>query len=451
MLAQDYRRGRTLPLKDLPSVENVLLGALNSGSSDEKVRRWAINAIALFGRKESCLEPVKRCLELFDNEPQVVASAISAIFKLDKHDAYQYLKKQGCVTPDLLHLSALQSVSSRALDLSGTKINIDTAPATILKLALVLVGIDKAPDNIFDPRYSNSEIVRVLGSHDEPIVSQYSVWAIAENSRLGTRDLGIDVTALDDHPDNVRSYVYRLFGGESEYSTLKHDIILQGVDDRSQEARAGLAKGIRDSFYEGLDGVILDWWAREKDEEVHQLIVDHFVRQASHAQPYKNLALEIYSAADTRVRERMEAAAATREIYKEFRAKSYNDELGSLFGGGNVTTYNIDKFQSGVTSFGGNATNEGSVSLTLNADQRQQAISFLGAASDAIADLPISKELSDEAVTAIDQAKVEPSKDKLSRVVNTLAKVRDGLSSVAGGAASIAKIGAVIASLSSYL
>ena len=147
----------------------------------------------------------------------------------------------------------------------------------------------------------------------------------------------------------------------------------------------------------------------------------------------------------------MEAMAATKEIYREFRAKSYNDELGSLFGGGNVTNYNIDKFQSGVTSFGGNASNEGSVSLTLNADQRQQAISFLEAASDAIEGLPVSKDLSDAAAVAIESAKVEPSKDKLSKVVGALTKVKDGLSSVADSASSIAKIGAVIASLSAYL
>ncbi|MER9867383.1 hypothetical protein NKJ35_09315 [Mesorhizobium sp. M0136] len=263
--------------------------------------------------------------------------------------------------------------------------------------------------------------------------------------------MGIDVRALDAHPDNVRSYIYRLFGSEANYSTLRHDIILQGVDDQSQEARAGLAKGLRDAFYEGLDGVTLNWWSNEPDEEVHQLIVDHFVRQAAHVPGYRSLALEIYSNSDERNRERMEAMAVTREIYKDFRTQSYKDELGSLFGGGHMTTYNIDKFQSGVTSFGGNAVNEGSVNLTLNDDQRQQAINVLKQASDEIAKLPISKELTESASKMIDEAKANPSKERLEAVVGTLTKVKDGLESVSDAGTSVASIGSLILSLAAFL
>jgi hypothetical protein len=450
-LDQDVRRGRVVPLGETPGLETAILGTLNSGGSDEKVRRWSLNVLALIGRKPTCLEPIKRALADFENEPQVVASAISCIFKLDTGNALAFLRGKTSLAPELVQLAALQSVSAKELDLRGVKINIDSAPADILKMSLVLVGIDKAPEHIFDPRYTNKQIVKALGAHHEPIVSQYSVWAAAENKNLRASDIGINLKNFDDYPPNVRSYAYRLYGSELEYSTLRHEMVLRGKDDTSDEARSGLARGIRDSFYDGLEPITLHWWGSEKNADVQKQIVDHFVRQSHRTESYAKLAIELYEDdRHRRERERMEAMAAGSPLYLRFRKYSSEQELGPLFREGNVTnTYNIGNFQSGVTSFGGNASNDGNVSIELNEDNRQQAIKLLKEAAEVVGQLPASEE-SEVAEAEIAKAIAAPTKDKITNVVEIINKIRDGISGIEGAVKSaevIAKIGAGLTAL----
>jgi hypothetical protein len=52
------------------------------------------------------------------------------------------------------------------------------------------VGLNKAPENLFEPKYENAEIVGVLNNHHDGLVAQYSVWAICENPRLNIDHLG---------------------------------------------------------------------------------------------------------------------------------------------------------------------------------------------------------------------------------------------------------------------
>ena len=46
------------------------------------------------------------------------------------------------------------------------------------------------------PRFSNSELVKALGSHHDNIVSQYTVWAITENPSLRLSDIGYRISEL---------------------------------------------------------------------------------------------------------------------------------------------------------------------------------------------------------------------------------------------------------------
>jgi hypothetical protein len=70
---------------------------------------------------------------------------------------------------------------------------VENASPDLLKLALVVVGLDRAPQNMVHPRHDNSQLVRALGVHHDNVVSQYSIWAITENQSLGLKDLGVDI------------------------------------------------------------------------------------------------------------------------------------------------------------------------------------------------------------------------------------------------------------------
>ena len=55
----------------------------------------------------------------------------------------------------------------------------------------------------------------LLGKHHDPVVSQYSIWAITENSALGVADLGIDLKNIEQLPANVRAWVFQLLASRA--------------------------------------------------------------------------------------------------------------------------------------------------------------------------------------------------------------------------------------------
>ena len=98
---------------------------------------------------------------------------------------------------DVIVLAALQRSEIADVDIANTRINIETASPDILKLALIVVGVDNAPEHIFHPRHRNEEIVRVLGAHDDDLISQYSIWAVTENDALNISHLGVDLKDIE--------------------------------------------------------------------------------------------------------------------------------------------------------------------------------------------------------------------------------------------------------------
>ena len=134
------------------------------------------------------------------------------------------------------------SVDHQNLDTSSFPVNIETASPDQLKLALVVVGLDRAPAHLFHPRHDNPAIVEVLGRHDDHIVSQYSVRAITENANLGFGDLGIDIKLIERQPANVRSWVYQLIGMSPDEAVENWEYLVHGI--------------------------VLDWFPAEPDNEV---------------------------------------------------------------------------------------------------------------------------------------------------------------------------------------
>src|SRR5690606_22020246 len=144
--------------------------------------------------------------------------------------------------------------------LTGFRINVDTADDEVLKLALITVGLNKAFENMFHPRHSNAELVKALGQHNNRIVKQYSVWSVIENTNLSIEDLGIPFSGLDIEPSNVQAKMLQL--GAEKIVDLKErqEVIRKGSYLTAVDAREGLAKGLLSVYYDGLEGITLDWY-----------------------------------------------------------------------------------------------------------------------------------------------------------------------------------------------
>ena len=63
-----------------------------------------------------------------------------------------------------------------------------------------------------------------------------------------------------------------------------------GSEDPSPEARAGLATGLRDIFFDGFETLILDWYDDEDSEGVKQRLLEHMARNAGRSPAYMQAA-----------------------------------------------------------------------------------------------------------------------------------------------------------------
>ena len=286
-LCKLLREGARVHPNQIIGLEQTVVGVLGTRGADEKIRRWALNALARFGRAQCCLEPVKDALVRYSADPQTAAAAIAAIYKMAP-DAAVILEGLNAFDPMIINLAALQHVNAKRLDMNGLALDIEGSTSDLLKLGHILVGINRAPPNLFHPRHSNSELVKALGSHHDVLVSQYSVWAITENKNLGLADLGVDIKNVENQPANVRAWIFQLIGMSERDAKYNLQYIELGMIDPAPDARSGLVTGLRDTFFDGLEPLILDWFDQEINEDVRQQIVDHMVRQSEHCASYKN-------------------------------------------------------------------------------------------------------------------------------------------------------------------
>lgn len=450
-------QGLSLRQRDRIGMELTVLGVLSSSYSDEKVRRWALVVLGYIGRKEVSTKAVMQALNDYPDEPQVIAAAIATLFRYDSASAQNLISHRGCCTPEMATLAALQTTDPKQLNLSNVRIDINKAEPISLKLALLLVGLDKAPDNIFDPKYPNATIVKILGTHDEPVVSQYSVWAAAQNPRLGTEDIGIKLTKIDDQPANVRSYVYQIFASDKRTSIKRHDIIFQGSVDPSEEARLGLAVGLRDSYYDGLEEIVLQWFKDEDDDDIRFYILDHIVAQANKLGTYKEIALQEYRAMmfDGQKRMRLEAAAAGKETFTEFRKMYVMEEAGGLFGvqGGSVTNnyLTINGPVQGALSQSGIASNNSQSQTSLTITQREEILKLLDKVTEDIVSIAIPDDLKSEVCDTIEQTKKNTDKSNINKVINVLEKISNGFKSIDSMIDFLLKVKGYAATLAQYI
>lgn len=432
----------------LPGMETVVVGALLSSQSG-KVKRWALNAIAQLGREKPCRDAVAYALAKFGEDPEIAAAAVAALFHISKN-AQEELRKSNSIDKDVVVLAALQRVPASKLDMSETTVCVDDAASEILKLALVVVGMDKAPANLFDPRHDNAAIVKALGKHHDPIVSQYSVWAITENPRLNLSALGIDLRDVERQPANVRSWVYQLVAMDKRAAD-HFEYIRLGSEDTDPEARRGVTMGLRETYFDGLDELISPWFFSEDDTEVRDNLIEHIVRQASRSAGYESTALEVFRTEPehSKARQRMEAAAATTPLYAKFRRIALT-EADTLFSaiqaaeGGPRTvtnnTYNIGQV-TGNAAFGGDATNSGSLSVNQAGQRVELILGRLDMAEALVKASAVPQEVKDGLSAAVADAKASKSKGAFKSLFEWLGKAKKALALAAGVAGDISDIG----------
>lgn len=275
------------------------------------------------------MQSVERTLRQQVGDPEIIAAAVAAAAKLyaGQLDECEAL---GSVQPEIKTLAALQISPASKLDLTGFRINVDTADDEVLKLALITVGLNKAFENMFHPRHSNAELVKALGQHNNRIVKQYSVWSVIENTDLSIEDLGIPFSGLDIEPSNVQAKMLQL--GAEKIVDLKErqEVIRKGSYLTAIDAREGLAKGLLSVYYDGLEGITLDWYDVEGSLRVRELLAEHFARYGSVCGPYEDKVFELFEA-DSALKKRLYLGAVGTPLFGKLKANDLREGTLDMF------------------------------------------------------------------------------------------------------------------------
>lgn len=311
------------------SFEQMVAG-LTVNASDPKVVRWGLNAIARIGTVANTAESAKVALRRHEGDPEIVAAGVSALAALYRGKIPPEVAV-GEIDPATRMLAAMQTVAPRLLDAVSLAIDIDTADVELLKLALIVIGLNRDIQHLLHPRHENGAIVRALGQHDDIIVRQYSVWAVLENKRLGPEHLGIPFDRIEREEPNVQAKLLELAPSAVEDPVERQGLIILGTNLTSARAREGLAKGLAHNFHEGLQDVTISWARTEVDDRVLLPLAEHFARYAEVAPSYRDQALELYDRGPA-YQERVRLGAEGTTLYAEVRSSV--DQLPGLFDGG---------------------------------------------------------------------------------------------------------------------
>lgn len=328
-LASHYRRRTQLGPADRYKFE-VHINGLIAVSSDIKVVRWGLNCLAQMGTMAHSNTPVGITLRRYEQYPEIVAAAVAALSKMYNGNLAA-CPVLGTVDPLVKTLAAMQNTDHAKLDLSGLKIDISKVDAEVLKLALITVGLNRSVENMFHPAYRNGELVKVLGEHPDPIVRQYCVWSVIENPTILITDLGVPFGSLEQQPPNVQSKLLQLGAKQIKDPIERQDLIRNGTYLPHPDAREGLAKGVLDIYYDGLDEVTIGWFDSEANSGVREILAEHFAKQARVSGTYHDKAIEIYDT-DTTLRQRLLVGSEGTRLHSILQGSSSSQGTSLLVG-----------------------------------------------------------------------------------------------------------------------
>ncbi|WP_083860013.1 5'-methylthioadenosine/S-adenosylhomocysteine nucleosidase [Bradyrhizobium diazoefficiens] len=328
-LSKLYRQG--LQHRDPERIAIHLMGLLHDEAP--KVKRWALNALALIGGQNN-VRAITEAIQRNRNDPDILAAGVSALCALlPVEQARQELERADLPIEGAILLAAVQHSGHFQSELRIARVRIDYADEPELRLAGILVGLDKAPEHLFSLNVPNYEAIGELNSHPDPIVAQYSVWATYENPRLTLKNLRLPLHDVDAKPPNVRKYVYQLAVKDVQTAQDNYDFLVLGSEDPSAEARVGLATGLRSVYFDGLETLVMDWLNDEDADRVKQRLLEHMARNADNCSAYAGPALRAYQAAGagSLTRARLEAAARNTSLYLAMKRIEYDAEGQDLF------------------------------------------------------------------------------------------------------------------------
>jgi hypothetical protein len=399
--------------------------------SDEKVRRWAFNAMAQLGEAAD----VPLMIGPWEGGREDVAvfeAGLTALASLMPKP--QLLTMLGDVGVELgagAVMALAQQTNDFSEELNQIRLTLETATTDELRAATLLIGLKKSPETLFSDRFPVADVIGDLNTYDDRIVAQYSFWATVEHPNLGLGNVRVSPNDFSKLPPNVQGWAYRTLTKDGSKAFQHYDVIVAASESKFPEVREGVAIGLRNIFYDSLDITVTDWFVDEMNVAVREALLDHMATHISKSSAYREEILRSYRQAGNGsvLRSRIEAANRDEQVALELRKISLQmndpDLFASMMG---PTMTNTQNFNAPVTAGGisnSGTGSSGTVQIMTLQEAQARALPLLEKLRQNLegSDVPPSAhagaELTAEAIAA-------PTKSRVQRLLGWLKTANEG-------------------------
>jgi len=298
------------------------------------VRRWAFKALTLLGRSTStdlvgALYSRLTTQADFENR----AWAISSIGSFETHANVRAIcGKAGIDYLKEYELAVKLFAEGRTNPISTAFVNIDRDTAEVLLWTSLLEGYEKAPQNIAHYKHENHVLITQLNSHPDAKVAEYSIWSLWHHPLRSPDDLAVPRQAYLNQAPPIRRWIYRLQTKEPEALVADSDFFKTMFRDPSDDAREGLALGLRTAHVTCGTEDFLEWHAMEEAPQIKDLILEHMARNSDGRPAFSSLVSTAYqeNSRDSSFRNRMKSASSGTELLNDLWRIDVEEERQSV-------------------------------------------------------------------------------------------------------------------------
>lgn len=432
-----------LRLSNPKALKGLVILGLND--PDPKVRRWSFNALAQIGDARDVPFMETAWKASFAESDVFLAGLTALAHILPKEELLALLNRSGVAISPRVIMALAQETAQFDAELARVSLDLNKAAAGELRSATLLVGLEKAPENLFSARHPVEDVLGDLNTHDDPIIAQYSFWATVEHPNLGVDDIKVPPGLFTQLPPNVQAWSYRVLTKTPAVAKCHYDAIVEGSQSQHFQVREGVAFGLRDIFYDSLDVTVIDWLLDEQELAIREKLLEHMAAQSDYSGGYREEVEKAYrdSATGSALRVRLEAACRNTGLAIQLRKialQTGEPDLYTLISGATVTNtqnFNAPVNVGGISQSGTGST--GDVTIIAQQNAVNEAGPLLKQLAEELEKLPASKE-KDELRADVEEAAKEPKKGIVRRIVDSLKLANDGataLSALGGTAAHI--------------
>jgi hypothetical protein len=427
-----YRQGARLAAPR--AMKGLILNSLVD--LDEKVRRWAFNALAQLGEAADVLLMLGPWKDNRSNA-EVFEAGLTAMACLLGKEELLVVLREAEVQLDAGALMALgQQTDSFRAELDAVRLDVNQASDGELRSATLLIGLKKAPDTLFSGRFPVADVIGELNTHPDRTVAQYSFWATVEHPDLGLANVSVQPSQFSQLPPNVQGWAYRALMKDGSKAVAHYDTIVGGSESDFSEVREGVAIGLREIYYDSLDVTVADWFTEEANSDVRDRLLEHMATHITKSTAYRDEVMKAYrdAASGSVMRSRLEAANRDEAIALEMRRIAFQMNDPDLFASMMRPHVSNQNFY-GVVNAGGISNsgvgNTGHVQVISVAEAQAKVVPLLQQLQQAL-EASDASDGSDKGVKIVKDAIASPTKSKVENVLEWLKAIKDGGDTIVG-------------------